>query len=528
MYKILLADDERIIREGISKLIDWKKLDLELVDMACNGEEAYQKALKYKPDIIITDIKMPGMSGLELIEKITAENADVKFIILSGYGEFSLAKKAMKFGIKHYLLKPTDEKEITNVINEVLEELECDRKRKEFLFSVKREMESMIPLAKEQFIRDRALNKIYSNEENDFYKEMLGIENSGLRVLLFELDDDLIIEEMFALERIAASCLSENEFYYKTSIKNSLMVLVKSDYEASKLFSDLNRIKNTFRSYYKKDITVSISSNDTFDKLHVLYQEAKQLLKYKFYAGEGSIICKEDVKDDEAFRVFNNYYFLIEQIVTNVKCGDTESVSECIKEFMDEIKNEKLEQDIIISHSMELLLSVIRNNFDNIKDNLNKNINEYFERIINMRNMKTIDALENYIKEIAVEISEANHKTFDHRRNRLVEMMLSKIEENIGNENLSLKWLSENQVFASVDYLGKLFKKEMNMGFSQYVMKQRMEKAKKMIRIMPDDMIYEIAYKVGFGNNSQYFSQVFKSYSGLSPSDYKKSNASEM
>lgn len=112
MYKLLLVDDEKIIREGILNLIDWNRLGLE-VDEARNGLEAYEKICKDQPHIVITDVKMPELNGLELLEKVKLEYPNIIFIILSGFGEFKFARKAMKYGVKHYLLKPTDEKEIS-------------------------------------------------------------------------------------------------------------------------------------------------------------------------------------------------------------------------------------------------------------------------------------------------------------------------------------------------------------------------------------------------------------------------------
>lgn len=120
MMKLLIADDERIIRETISSLIDWETLGAELTGLCSNGLEAYDMILDESPDIVMTDIKMPGMSGLELIKKIAETRLDTQFIILSGYGEFEYAKEAMKYGVKHYILKPCNEKQISESITAVI------------------------------------------------------------------------------------------------------------------------------------------------------------------------------------------------------------------------------------------------------------------------------------------------------------------------------------------------------------------------------------------------------------------------
>ena len=132
MLKLLIADDERIIRETISSLIDWKSLGVELAGVCSNGLEAYDMIIDESPDIVLTDIKMPGMNGLELIRNIAEINPDTRFIILSGYGEFEYAKEAMKFGVRHYILKPCNEKQISDSIKAVSRECHEKKQKKDF------------------------------------------------------------------------------------------------------------------------------------------------------------------------------------------------------------------------------------------------------------------------------------------------------------------------------------------------------------------------------------------------------------
>ena len=130
MYKLLLVDDERIIREGISSIVDWNGIGISLIGTAKNGIEACEAISANLPDIVLTDIKMPGMDGLELDRKIRDEYPETTVVILSGYGEFELARKAIDYGVKHYVLKPCDKDEIVAVMKNTLSEIER-RKRKE-------------------------------------------------------------------------------------------------------------------------------------------------------------------------------------------------------------------------------------------------------------------------------------------------------------------------------------------------------------------------------------------------------------
>ena len=122
MLKLIIADDERIIRESISKMIDWNNLGIELIGLCSDGIEAYNMILDECPDIVLTDIRMPGLSGLELIEKISQTDLNIQFILLSGFGEFEYAKQAMRFRVHHYLLKPCNEDQIIESIQDVIKE----------------------------------------------------------------------------------------------------------------------------------------------------------------------------------------------------------------------------------------------------------------------------------------------------------------------------------------------------------------------------------------------------------------------
>ena len=123
MYRMLIVDDERIIGETLSRHIDWAALDVQVIGTASNGLEAYDIIMDEYPDIVMTDIKMPGFSGLELLQRIKSLHPDIEFILLSGYGEFEYAQKAMQWGVRHYLLKPCSDEKIIASVQSVTEEI---------------------------------------------------------------------------------------------------------------------------------------------------------------------------------------------------------------------------------------------------------------------------------------------------------------------------------------------------------------------------------------------------------------------
>ncbi|SDD13562.1 Helix-turn-helix domain-containing protein [Terribacillus halophilus] len=129
MFKVLLVDDEPMLLEGISSIVEWEQQGTVLHGIAENGLEALEFIKKHAPDIVITDITMPGLDGMGLIEQGRKVSPLIKWILLSGYNEFEYAQKAMRFGVKHYLLKPSSEEDIHEALTEVVQELSVENKQ---------------------------------------------------------------------------------------------------------------------------------------------------------------------------------------------------------------------------------------------------------------------------------------------------------------------------------------------------------------------------------------------------------------
>jgi two-component system, response regulator YesN len=357
MYKVLVVDDERIIREGIATIIDWAKHGFLFAGTASNGIEAYEMILRDPPHIVITDIKMPGINGLELISKAKEKFSEMVFVILSGYGEFDLAKEAMYYGVRHYLLKPCNENKIVEVLIEIKNEL------------LQRE-------DKEGFIKQN----IEQGENKSRHED-----------LIFDYD--------------------------------SLGMAVKS--------------------------------------------------------------------------------------------GNIDVVGVEIDNYFRELQLKKYETNIIKLYAMQLFMVIIRH--CSVEE-----IDKYTHEITELQNLKSFEQIQEFVKTAGIDVSNVNHVNTVITHSKLVRTIIQHVQENLGDEDLSLKWLSNHVLYMSDGYVSKIFFKEIGEKFSHYLMRARMEKAKELIRKSDDDLVCEVAQKVGFGNNPQYFSQLFKKYTGWSPSDYKK------
>lgn len=148
MIRLLIADDEEIIRNGLQKVVNWKDIGVEIIGSASDGKEAYVKIQTLHPDVVLTDIKMPYMSGIELIKKANLEGYSPIFVLLSGYADFEYAQQAMRYGVMYYLLKPTSNKELEDVFGEIsgkfIKEDDGDENKNIYLIRYKNEIEKSL------------------------------------------------------------------------------------------------------------------------------------------------------------------------------------------------------------------------------------------------------------------------------------------------------------------------------------------------------------------------------------------------
>lgn len=512
MYRVLLVDDERIILEGISSIINWGELGTSLIGTARNGLEAYDFIMKEQPDIVICDIKMPGMNGLQLVEKMAAEKPSIKFIILSGFNEFNYAKQAMEYGVKHYLLKPCNENSIIDALNKVIDELKRDAKKEEFLLETKSRLNQVQPYVKKQLLKEFITSKFDSNRGIHFYEKLLRVnfEEEFIRLVIFRIEGDYHYEHMFVIENLGEDLFSESVL--STSIGEYVLFLVNEE-EFNNLQEKIEQLREHFFDIYKMDMTVAISEVDCITQVRRLYLEALECLGHRFYLGEGSIITKNDIKHEN---IINDYEYDGQSLCLFIKSGNLEKVESEISQFFTELTESRLSISLVRSYVMQIFLVMIQQS-DSVS------MQKYMDKMSVLVDMDTIQQMKHFFLSTAKEITQGHYERHKSNHSAVIHKMIDLVEENIVNPELSLKWVA-NKVYMNADYLGKLFKQETGQKFSSYVTQERIKKAIEQIQLMDDVKVFAIAEMIGFGDNPQYFSQVFKKFTGYSPSDYKKVN----
>ncbi|CAM3661668.1 response regulator transcription factor [Marinicrinis lubricantis] len=517
MYKVLLVDDERIILEGIANVIEWEAHGTTLAGKAVDGKEAFEFIRQSPPDIVITDIRMPEMNGIELIERTMELYPQTIFIILSGHEEFSWAQNAMKHGVRHYLLKPCNEKQIMDVIEEAVSELRERARREHFILENKESLSKVLPQIKEQFLKEALTNKTYGPREWDYYGELFQLDMHllTLRLLLFEIEGEHEFEHLFALHNITLELSQKSgvNVYLNTTLSERLVLLVE-DGPLEKFLDMFRSIKRIYQQYYRLDVTVAVSSSGSMKQMRQMYHETLECLSYRFYLGEGSVITPSDVLISKPLE--EEITVDHDRLALAVRSGNQEETSRIVNETIGKLKSSKADVSMVQSYVIELFLIIVRQAPQNLLD---ENLRKLF---YSNASYATLDQAEKFILQTAQQITQIFFDSNLQSQSRIVRQVIQYVEEHIQDESLSLSKLAHEIFYLNVDYLGKLFRKETGEKFSNYLVQVRMEKAKQFIESSEHCKMQDVAAKVGYGTNPQYFSQVFKRYTGFTPSEFKR------
>lgn len=502
MFKVLLVDDEQIERESISKLIDWGANQIDFIGAAKNGFEAYDMIVEKNPDIVITDIKMPVISGLELIEKVKKDYPEISFIVLSGYGDFEYTSKAMSLEMRHYLLKPVTEKKILDTLVEVEKERVNKAAERAFVSNLEGNLEKVLPHVKQQFLRDSALTGIYDEKSSDYFKTLFGIVEDRFRLVLFSTESKCDFVDKFALRNIAEEILGTA--YLSTVIESNVLILVGGN--ALRVLVDrILEVQKMYMSYFNIKLAVSVSDMEGFCRIHKMYEQTVAMINRRFELQENSVLTPGMLQTADSRDSFSMSADM-ELICSYVKNEKVDELNYSLNIFFAKLNNEKLPK---VKACCKTLLQAIMNFGDT---ELQGQFGQKAEEI---------DALGEPGKIYELVRSVTNEIVDCKIINPAVDATMKCIYENISNPQLSLGWVAKNVLYMNEDYLGRLFYKEVNDRFSHFVSKTRIEMAKRLIESTDNLKLHEISRLTGFSENSQYFSKTFKSFTGCTPSEYK-------
>ncbi|TDL34256.1 response regulator [Jeotgalibacillus sp. S-D1] len=514
MYKVLLVDDEINILEGIATMVNWEGCGTELFVKANNGQLAFDLIMKAPPDIVITDIKMPGINGVDLIQKVHKIFPEIKFIVLSGYDEFEFAKTAMECNVKHYLLKPSNEKKIEAALTQIVDDLNEKQEKDHFIENMHVQLQKVMPIAKEQFLKDYITSKKYGREDWEYYSKLFNIDHSSgnFRLILLSIDDAHDYEHRIALKEVAADELSENKQISLSTITGEKVVFLMEEQNVTEIIERLKNAKRKFSSFYYLTFTSAVSNQGTIRELKTLYSEALNCLTQRFYLEAGSIITTNDLRNDE--KSFQKLQYDHEDLIFMIRSGNSKEVRQYLQAFVEQVIENQYDVNLVKSHCIELFMLMIR-------QAPKENMDSYLEEIIILKDLESFEDIRKFIERVSTEISEAYYERTKKSQSNILHRIVQYVDEHIADQDLSLTKVANEILFMNSDYVGKLFKKEKGERFSNYLIDQRIKKAIEMLEQSDEVRVFELAEAVGFGNNPRYFGQVFKKHTGVTPSEYK-------
>lgn len=489
MLKIVIADDEQFILKSICASVRWEKLGLSLVGACRDGIEAYHAILDENPDIVVTDIRMPGLSGLELIEKAQKISRHTVFIILSGYQEFEYARTAMQYGVRYYLIKPCSCEKMEEVLQDAMRDLKKQRMLEAAMDKNRKLMEQMNVLAVKEYL----LENLSRNRE----EKETGLPPGVCQlVYVYFLEQGGISEFM----RKAASLVKQAAERIVIYVKNTL-VFVNHGEQALFSEEETNRISNIMYENQAVSLSCEVHLFEQTDR--AMDELVPKIRRYSsLYLVQSNGTCIE-------LKHYSGVFIDPEEIL--ITCSENpEAGIKKVREYVRQFANEEPAKAFAFR-----LLTCIQKEFEGeISDD---RLPVFWGKLARLSNPEGIadflsDCISNFYS------SQETRKPY---RNFIIKT-LTYAREHISDTNLSLKMIAENYLYMNTDYVSREFYRETGEKFSAYLNRIRMEEAKRLLLLAGDeDKIYNIAEQVGCAN-ARYFGQAFKKYTGITPTTYMR------
>ncbi|MBZ4645688.1 MAG: two component transcriptional regulator, AraC family [Clostridia bacterium] len=514
MLKVLLVDDEPAIREGLKTIIDWGKYGFYICGEAVDGEGGLKKILELHPDLVIVDIKMPGMDGIKMIQESKNLSCMCKFIILSGYSEFEHAKQAIEFGVNAYLLKPIDEDELAKKVKEVYEEINTDKKTKKMF------MQS-VSLSKDKIIENLVLGEL-NMELISICMETYHLDLiwDSYEVILINLQSTHPAGNKVRnnIRSDITEIVDEYGLGYVFETGNNFGILSKYNHH-KRNSAPFTKLLKKLNSTIDIDVTIAVGKKvKNIIDIPVSYETAKELLDKKFLYGPEKILMVEEIRNKyKAHETDNINKLHIAELIEKLYIAIDVNNKKSIQAILDNLKGNfisyhEVEEKIKINYMN--VYSLITNKLK-IKHEGGKDFLIPYEQVAaEIYSKKNIQDLHRYILEEFERISEQLDQS---RADSTMKKILDYIERNY-NEDLKLKVLADVFSYNSA-YLGRMFKNFTGEYFNNYLDRIRIDKAKELLK--GDLKVYEVSERVGY-RNTDYFYSKFRKYAGTSPSVYKK------
>lgn len=526
--KILIIDDELLVRIGIKSCIDWNKQGIEVIGEASDGEEGLQQIRRLRPDVVLLDIKMPNMDGIELMQHLKSEKLECKVIILSGFDDIFHVREAMKLGASDYLHKPCmNSRDVLDSLLNVKKQLENEKTSSEQAGKSNTDEKSKMVL-KKAFLRELLEGHYCSDrefeqkcgeydislEKGHFSCLIFSVKNLGEISKRYEGQDISLLQSsientmdgIFAREKgVEFLCYDRNTY--------AVIIGIKGLISERRIFENIDSVVKLTLDATKRflNIDVIIGASDihfTFREIKRAFSEAVSSMRQKFYCDSGNVIYYRDIKKKGDGNTIAKIDSSIGKMKDHLTKFEYDKFNMELKEFVGLLQEDPClsEEDVKKLFNAFLFLA--------------KGGKEYLEEMELLAGCETLSQLYTvWCDIVGSKLSSDKYIKQSQTNNYIVKGIVNYIEENYQTD-ISLNLLAE-RFNVSPNYISRLFKEVTGETLFNYLNRVRIEKAKSFLKDMQMKM-YEIGYRVGF-KSAVHFNIVFSRITGITPKQYRDS-----
>ncbi len=534
--KVFLVEDEMVIRRGIKNSIDWEKEGYIFCGEASDGELAYPMIIKEKPDILITDIRMPFMDGLELCKLVKKELPNIKILILSGYDEFDYAKEAIRLGVTEYLLKPISSGKLLEALNGVSESIRREKEDKDLVRKYMEEMRENTEHEKQKFFEQMIagnLSMADALETGKKYEMNLSAGMYNLLLFRFTLGEEnrksgeLLGEAEYAIEKLTERL--EYVFEFQRGVEGWAFLLMADNEEqmserVKELSKDLEEImKNYSTIAYFGGIGQPVAR---LRELEESFREAERALAARFTMELNRIISVEDIRmaqnvdtlDDieiTSFGEIEKTRTMLEKFLNN---GAEDEIDEFVDVYINELPEENL-KSVLMRQYIIMDAYIVMMSFCEKIEGIEGEMQAQSEELKNsMKTSQTLEEIKNYIRMLLKKIIGVRDTISGRRYSDIIEIAKDQIRKTYMSDEISLNTIVA-EVGMSPSYFSSIFSKEMGKTFVEYLTEIRMDRAKELL-MCSSMKTSEIGYEVGY-KDPHYFSYIFKKTQNCTPKEFR-------
>ena len=534
--KVFLVEDEMVIRRGIKNSIDWEKEGYIFCGEASDGELAYPMIIKEKPDILITDIRMPFMDGLELCKLVKEELPNIKILILSGYDEFDYAKEAIRLGVTEYLLKPISSGKLLEALNGVSESIRREKEDKDLVRKYMEEMRENTEHEKQKFFEQMIagnLSMADALETGKKYEMNLSAGMYNLLLFRFTLGEEnrksgeLLGEAEYAIKKLTERL--EYVFEFQRGVEGWAFLLMADNEEqmserVKELSKDLEEImKNYSTIAYFGGIGQPVAR---LRELEESFREAERALAARFTMELNRIISVDDIRmaqnvdtlDDieiTSFGEIEKTRTMLEKFLNN---GAEDEIDEFVDVYINELPEENL-KSVLMRQYIIMDAYIVMMSFCEKIEGIEGEMQAQSEELKNsMKTIQTLEEIKNYIRMLLKKIIGVRDTISGRRYSDIIEIAKDQIRKTYMSDEISLNTIAA-EVGMSPSYFSSIFSKEMGKTFVEYLTEIRMDRAKELL-MCSSMKTSEIGYEVGY-KDPHYFSYIFKKTQNCTPKEFR-------